>query len=51
MNALKQAVAAGFHDRGSMNKNADLAPLAGRSDFQQLAGDLAFPADPFSRPP
>jgi serine/threonine protein kinase/tetratricopeptide (TPR) repeat protein len=50
MDALRRAVAAGFHDATRMSQDADLRPLRGRDDFRALIGDLAFPIDPFARP-
>jgi tetratricopeptide (TPR) repeat protein len=51
MDALRQAVAAGYHDADALRRDASLAPLAMRAEFQVLVGDLAFPADPFSHQP
>jgi serine/threonine-protein kinase len=49
--ALRQAVAAGFHDVAFMRKDTDLDPLRKRADFQLLLLDLAFPEMPISRSP
>ena len=49
MDALRQAVAAGYRDFGSMRVNTDLDPLRDRDDFRLLMMDLAMPADPFAR--
>jgi hypothetical protein len=50
MEALRQAVAAGFRDASHMIKDTDLRPLRARDDFRALAGDVGFPNDPFARP-
>jgi hypothetical protein len=47
---LRRAVAAGYRNYAHMRKDPDLDPLRRRADFQQLMLDLAFPADPFTRP-
>ena len=50
LEALRQAVAAGYRDGLRMRRDAELAPLHSRKEFQALVGDLAFPTDPFARP-
>jgi len=50
MDALRQAVAAGFRDVARIRRDADLGPLRGRDDFQALVAGLAFPRDPFAQP-
>jgi tetratricopeptide (TPR) repeat protein len=49
IDALRQAVAAGFGDQSSLLKDPDLDPVRARGDFQALLADLAFPARPFVR--
>jgi hypothetical protein len=49
MAALGRAVAAGFSDAAHMNKDADLAPLRVRAEFQALVREIRFPRDPFAR--
>jgi serine/threonine-protein kinase len=44
---LRRAVAAGFRDARLLAEDAALASLRLRPDFQAIAMDLAFPADPF----
>ena len=44
--ALRQAIAAGYDDRTSLPRDLDLDPIRARDDFQALLADLAFPADP-----
>jgi tetratricopeptide (TPR) repeat protein len=48
MDALRRAVAAGFHDLAHIAKDASLGPLRTRDDFGALVGDLDFPDDPFA---
>jgi serine/threonine-protein kinase len=45
---LRRAIAAGYRRLDAMRKDRDLDPLRGRSDFQVLMMDLAFPAEPFA---
>ena len=48
MTALRQAVAAGFHDASRLHREADFSSLRGRPDFQLLMMDLAFPPEPLA---
>jgi len=50
MDALRQAVDAGFRDVARIRQDADLGPLRARDDFQALVAGLAFPLDPFAQP-
>jgi len=50
LEALRQAVAAGYRDAAHIWRDAELAPLRSRKEFHALVGDLAFPTDPFARP-
>jgi eukaryotic-like serine/threonine-protein kinase len=47
--ALRSAVEAGFRNVGFMRRDTDLDALRGRSDFQMLLLDVAFPEKPFAR--
>jgi tetratricopeptide (TPR) repeat protein len=47
--ALRQAVDAGFSNVRHMSQDSDLAPLKSRDDFQNLLRDMTFPADPFAQ--
>jgi serine/threonine-protein kinase len=49
MDALRRAVADGYHDPDEVRTTSDLDPLRARPDFRLLTLDLAFPADPFAR--
>jgi hypothetical protein len=49
MDALRQAVAAGYHNVSWMKRDPDLDLLRARSDFQLLMMDLAMPAEPLRR--
>jgi hypothetical protein len=44
--SLRQAVDAGFRNVGFMQRDTDLDALRGRSDFQLLLMDVAFPENP-----
>jgi eukaryotic-like serine/threonine-protein kinase len=49
--ALKQAIAAGWNDAGKTSRDPDLASLRDRDDFRRLMADLfdrSFPANPFA---
>jgi tetratricopeptide (TPR) repeat protein len=48
VDALRQAVTAGFRDFAHMRVDKDLDPLRGRTDFQLLMMDFAFPPNPFA---
>jgi serine/threonine-protein kinase len=48
MEALRRALAAGVCDLTYVQGDTDLDPIKGRADFQAMAMDLAFPADPFA---
>jgi tetratricopeptide (TPR) repeat protein len=50
MDALRQAVAAGWRDAAGIRTDADLDPIRERDDFHTLVQDLAFPGDPFAGP-
>jgi serine/threonine-protein kinase len=50
MDALKRAVAAGYHDAAGIRDDADLGPVRERADFRALVQDLAFPDFPFAGP-
>ncbi len=50
MDFLRRAVNEGFRDAADLRTNPVFNPLRGRSDFQLLLQDVAFPADPFARP-
>ncbi len=50
VDALRSAIAAGFHDAAHASRDPDLATLRDRDDVRQLLADLwdrTFPADPF----
>jgi serine/threonine-protein kinase len=47
--ALRQAVLAGFHDLDRVQADADLGPLRSRREFLELVRDMSFPRDPFAR--
>jgi hypothetical protein len=47
--SLRQAVDAGFRNVGFMQRDTDLDALRGRSDFQLLLMDVAFPEHPFAK--
>jgi serine/threonine-protein kinase len=49
MEALREAIAAGYNAVENLKEDPDLDPLRSRLDFQALLLDLIFPADPFSR--
>jgi eukaryotic-like serine/threonine-protein kinase len=49
--ALKQAIAAGWNDAQHTSRDPNLAPLRDRDDFRRLLAELfdrGFPADPFA---
>jgi serine/threonine-protein kinase len=48
MEALRQAIHAGFRDLNHIKADTDLHILRGRADFQILMLDLAFPDNPFA---
>jgi tetratricopeptide (TPR) repeat protein len=48
LDALRQAVAAGFRNFAHMQVDSNLDPLRGRDDFRLLMMDLAFPARPLA---
>jgi hypothetical protein len=50
MDALRQAVAAGYRDALHMRGDDKLQPLHARAAFQALVDDLGFPSDPFAQP-
>jgi serine/threonine-protein kinase len=50
MSSLRQAAGAGWRNAPWMAADPDLAPIRSRPDYQALLLDMAFPADPFTRP-
>jgi len=50
MEALRQAVRAGWKATEQTRKDPDLAPLRAREDFRVLLMDMEFPAEPFADP-
>jgi serine/threonine-protein kinase len=49
MEALRQAISAGFKDFELMRTDRNLEPLRSRADFRQLVMDSGFPSNPFAR--
>lgn len=49
MEALRQAITAGFRDFELMRKDADLDALRSHTGFQELLMDSGFPSNPFAR--
>ena len=49
IDALRQAIAAGFRDFAHMRVDTDLDPLRNRQEFRLLLMDLAFPANPLAK--
>jgi hypothetical protein len=52
VDALKEAIAAGWNDAWKTSRDSDLAPLSDRADFRQVLArlfDRSFPAEPFAR--
>jgi tetratricopeptide (TPR) repeat protein len=49
MDALREAVRAGYRDVEHMSRDPDLDPLRSRADFRALMLDLAFPSDPIAQ--
>jgi serine/threonine-protein kinase len=50
MSSLRQAAGARWRNATWMAAEPDLAPIRSRPDYQALLLDMAFPADPFTRP-
>ncbi len=48
IDALQQAVAAGYRDIAHMRVDTDLDPLRGREGFRLMMMDLAFPSNPLA---
>jgi serine/threonine-protein kinase len=50
LDALRQAIVAGYRDASRMSTDADLDPIRERDVFRDLVADLVFPSDPFAQP-
>jgi tetratricopeptide (TPR) repeat protein len=46
---LRQAIRAGFRDVRKLRTDPAMQAIRNRSDFREIADDLAFPTDPFQR--
>jgi serine/threonine-protein kinase len=49
LEALRQAIRAGYKDIARMRSRPDLDPLRSNEEFQSLVSDLTFPTNPFAQ--
>jgi tetratricopeptide (TPR) repeat protein len=49
MDAIREALDAGFNDVGRLQSDNELDPLRSRTDLKAIISDLVFPSNPFAR--